>query len=1028
MPSSQFCKGLLLILLVVIVRLPALMADEVRLSLQALREIASVKAPVGLTYRIEGVVRAVGEGRRFIAVDDGSITELLEVMSLPENVRPGNHVVIRGANSAVSRGPMGIRLASTPVVEIDGMHPPVARSGKIYLREGMREFRMEWFNGHSGGVLDLEYECSDGGVPIPRQKVPADVFYHRELGSDVFKPGLAYSSYTVPFMRMLPGFSRLVPDGRGGVADLDPAIRSRPEMAALVFDGFFKVPVSGTYQFHVTSDDGARLFITDTPVEVEVTGEQQLEMPESALMPGTVDRWASFEGTVTFASRLKNRLEMEASGNSQTFHVMVADGHGLDPAILLHKRIRVTGIRKSSGILSIDSGQIQLMDEKGGEEQVLTRIVEIRQLQPDEAEKPCQVEIQGIVTMVAPKSIVLQDATGGVFIHYLPTGPENVPHVSELWKIRGRTGSGDFSPVIHVHQSQCVGYGPLPRPVQPTRQQLASGSLDAELVELEGVVTSVGDYEIRLLTRGGNVRVQSDEIYDLPTRLMPAADRMALVGTVVRLRGVYRAIWDASTGSVQSAELMLGNATMSVDAPALADPYASPSVKPSDLLLFTSHPTALKRVRVTGQLLYARPPELFLFDGTSGFRVMTRNSPSLVPGDLVEAAGFVQLGGPSPVLMESLARRTGHSPLPPPVEVAAEDLPDPALDSMGVEVVGTLLSDTVRLDERALEMRAGKNRFVAFVPTGKSMPVIERDSVLKLTGVYISATEDRALSSSDPFEIRLIDISGITILKRGPWWTTRHTIGVVAVLSSGLVLAFFWVTLLRRTVAKRSSELAIEIEERELVERHRAMEQERSRMAKDLHDELGAGLTEAGILSSLMRNPAVPSDQKDGYLTQLSDLCCTLVTGLDEIVWAVNPRYDSVADLAGYFSLIAQRFLKLAGIECRLKIDDAITAHHLDSRTRHGIFLAFKEALNNIVRHSGATEVHLTIEVVEGSLVISLADNGCGIPETSGLPGSDGLRNMDERLRSLGGTCVIETQAGSGTTVRFRFSLLDKDS
>ncbi|RYD46041.1 MAG: hypothetical protein EOP85_08200 [Verrucomicrobiaceae bacterium] len=134
-----------------------------------------------------------------------------------------------------------------------------------------------------------------------------------------------------------------------------------------------------------------------------------------------------------------------------------------------------------------------------------------------------------------------------------------------------------------------------------------------------------------------------------------------------------------------------------------------------------------------------------------------------------------------------------------------------------------------------------------------------------------------------------------------------------------------------------------------------------------------------------------------------------------------------MADLAGYFSLIAQRFLKLAGIECRLKIDDAITAHHLDSRTRHGIFLAFKEALNNIVRHSGATEVHLTIEVMEGCLVISLADNGCGIGENSGLPGSDGLRNMDERIRSLGGTCAIETQPGAGTTVRFRINLLEND-
>ena len=194
-------------------------------------------------------------------------------------------------------------------------------------------------------------------------------------------------------------------------------------------------------------------------------------------------------------------------------------------------------------------------------------------------------------------------------------------------------------------------------------------------------------------------------------------------------------------------------------------------------------------------------------------------------------------------------------------------------------------------------------------------------------------------------------------------------------------------------------------------------------MAKDLHDELGSGITVAGLLSSLLKNPDVSKGQKEGYLDQLSDLCCTLVTGLDEIVWAVNPRYDSVADLAGYFSLHAERFLKLAGLECRLTIDEAITKDPLDSRTRHEIFLAFKEALNNIVKHSGATTVHLNIEVASGNLKISLADDGSGFDQSLDLPGSDGLQNMQERIKSLGGTCTIESRPQAGTTVQFEISL-----
>jgi signal transduction histidine kinase len=201
------------------------------------------------------------------------------------------------------------------------------------------------------------------------------------------------------------------------------------------------------------------------------------------------------------------------------------------------------------------------------------------------------------------------------------------------------------------------------------------------------------------------------------------------------------------------------------------------------------------------------------------------------------------------------------------------------------------------------------------------------------------------------------------------------------------------------------------------------MEQERARVAQDLHDELGAGLTEAGILSSLVKNPAVPREQKDSYLDQLSETCRTLVTGLDEIVWAVNPRYDSAGDLAGYYSLFAQRFLALAGIACRLQVAEFIPEHPIDARLRHGVFLAFKEALNNVVRHSQASEVKLAISAEDGILKVSVADNGRGFKEGSDLPGNDGLTGMKQRMRDLGGDCRIDNQPGHGCTVELTLPL-----
>jgi signal transduction histidine kinase len=202
------------------------------------------------------------------------------------------------------------------------------------------------------------------------------------------------------------------------------------------------------------------------------------------------------------------------------------------------------------------------------------------------------------------------------------------------------------------------------------------------------------------------------------------------------------------------------------------------------------------------------------------------------------------------------------------------------------------------------------------------------------------------------------------------------------------------------------------------------MEEERSRVAQDLHDELGAGLTEVSILGSLAKNPAVSPEKKDLYLDQLTNAARALITELDEIVWAVNPHYDSVGSLASYYSLFGQRFLNLAGIPCRLHIAEQFPDHPLDSKVRHGIFLAFKEALNNIVRHSGATEVELKIEVARERLVIVVSDNGCGLLSMTSAPGHDGLASMQQRLRKLGGSCSIRSEPGCGTTVEFQLPLL----
>jgi signal transduction histidine kinase len=273
------------------------------------------------------------------------------------------------------------------------------------------------------------------------------------------------------------------------------------------------------------------------------------------------------------------------------------------------------------------------------------------------------------------------------------------------------------------------------------------------------------------------------------------------------------------------------------------------------------------------------------------------------------------------------------------------------------------------------------------------------------------------------FRIQLRSAADLILLQAPPWWTLRKVLWIAAALGFVTLAAFSWVAVLRRQVAERSRQLEIQIHERQRAERQREIEQERARVAHDLHDDLGARLTEVNMLSSLVKSPATSPGEKNQYLDQLSLTARDMVTSLDEIVWAVNPRNDTIASLASYFGAYAQRLLDLAGTSCGLDVAEDLPEHPLDPRFRQELFLAFKEALTNVVRHAGATQVWLRISVQQQQLVVVVADNGHGLATRTRQAGADGIANMKERLKSLGGECEISSVSEQGTTVRFQAPL-----
>lgn len=209
------------------------------------------------------------------------------------------------------------------------------------------------------------------------------------------------------------------------------------------------------------------------------------------------------------------------------------------------------------------------------------------------------------------------------------------------------------------------------------------------------------------------------------------------------------------------------------------------------------------------------------------------------------------------------------------------------------------------------------------------------------------------------------------------------------------------------------------------LERQRLMERERTRVARDLHDDLGAGLTEIGLIGSLAQRHSVLPERTQQHLEQITLKAREMVTSLDEIVWAINPKHDSVASLGNYLCEYAQHFLELTTIRCRMEISRDLPVCSLNSEKRHSLFLAFKEALTNVVRHSQATEARIIISAHEGNLYVTVEDNGQGVPVELADAGADGMNNMSRRLEQIGGRCEVKSTPKVGTSVQFTFPLTE---
>ncbi len=301
----------------------------------------------------------------------------------------------------------------------------------------------------------------------------------------------------------------------------------------------------------------------------------------------------------------------------------------------------------------------------------------------------------------------------------------------------------------------------------------------------------------------------------------------------------------------------------------------------------------------------------------------------------------------------------------------------------------------------------------------------------KLTGVdsdWVDADGRRTVSykrlppGSYVFQVMACNNEGIwnesgatvALVLRPHLWQTWWFLGLSSLLATAVIgIATRYAT--RRRIQRRLERLEYQHE----------IERERTRIARDMHDELGAKLTRISFQGAMALRSLGDRAEAERQVGSMAETARDLIASLDEIVWAVDPGNDSLENLANYISRYASEFCADGPLSCDLIIPAKLPDYKLPTDVRHNIFLAVKESLNNALKHSGGTQVQVSLQAGDDELEVVIADNGQGINQPDPAESNDrtrrtghGLSNLHDRLEAINGRCEVESLPGQGTRVR----------
>ncbi|MGH7941167.1 MAG: sensor histidine kinase [Limisphaerales bacterium] len=673
---------------------------------------------------------------------------------------------------------------------------------------------------------------------------------------------------------------------------------------------------------------------------------------------------------------------------------------------------------------AVRAADVELPSQFQSHGSVLTNAEEVRELPPSQSQRAIPVSLRGVMIDAAdpaPLAIILADRTAGIYVRAREDNTKLFSsfHRGDYLEIEGVTDPGQFAPIVIAGAARKIGTARIPAAKPVTYQQLITGALDGQWVQLKGVIRqsyerdpNTGVQRIIVAADGGLVSV----------RFYPSQGQIIQADAEVRVRAVCLYQFNQRRQALTPVLQIPRGDSLIIIKPAPVKPYDIPVRLASSLLMFS--PNNLfgyaHRVHLRGVVTCCQQGEfVWIRDDSMGLCIQTAQEQPLVPGDEIDVLGFPTPGSFPPILGDSIFRKIGSTrPLPPLMLKSFNDAFDHEDDLVSVD--GKLTQIQPALNGLTLVLNKDGQSFSALLKTAAGQPAIPNwqvGSQVRIVGICsLNYDETRALPGPwqpKSFQIVLRSPADLTVIQPPPWWTLKHFTMLLGIVTAALI------SLIALIIAFSRRRLREQKRHREMAEaQFAAVLSERNRMAREIHDTLAQGLAATSVQLRLAKKYLNGDSQTvTGYLDAAQQLVRDSLQESRSSIWNMRAQVLENENLSGALKGVLKHLA--GGPDVSTHFDVVGRSRRLAPVLENNILRIGQEAISNAAKHSGAKRIEVTLEYQEHQFRLRVKDDGRGFdPEKPpASEGGFGLIGMRERAVELRGRLEVRSHLNEGAEI-----------